>query len=146
MVDEAYPETLPYTTQLELDCARARSVAAWVTGPCGLLLVLASRQHMVVGMLGVLAMLAAVGWWMAARGGRKRAQQRAAWRLLLDRDQLTVSTAEGDFSIFHDAIRGVAMDDDTLQVVLTHENDAELRLDATWGGLGAVDLHAALFR
>jgi hypothetical protein len=43
-------------------------------------------------------------------------------------------------------VRSVALDEDTLQVVLQRESALELRVDATWGAMGAVDLNTLLRR
>lgn len=144
METPAAPLTLVYTTALEREFARARGVAALVTGPAGvLLLVVASGKWLLLG-LGVLCILASIGWLMAARAGSKRARERAWWRLLLTDEGLSVSTPQGEQHVPRARIEGVSLDDDTLQVVVSVPNEDELRLDATWGALGAVDLHARL--
>jgi hypothetical protein len=144
--DVSYPRALPYATQLERDFARARLLAALVTGPCGALLLLASRDRLILGVLGLLCVLASVGWLLAARGGRTRARARADWQLVLERDVLTLSTAEGVVRVLRSDVRSVALDEDTLQVVLQRESALELRVDATWGAMGAVDLNTLLRR
>ena len=144
MPTPAAPETLAYTTALEREFARARAVAALVTGPAGVLLLVVSSGSLLLGGLGVLCILAGVGWLMAARAGSKRARERASWCLLLTDEGLSVSTAHGERHVLRERIGGVTLDDDTLQVVVSVPNEDELRLDATWGALGAVDLHARL--
>ncbi|MCB9626207.1 MAG: hypothetical protein H6725_02415 [Sandaracinaceae bacterium] len=138
------PVTLPYATQVERDMVRARLVAALVTGPCGLLLLLASPGELVLFLLGALCVLASVGWLVAARRGRKRAVERAAWSLTLREDGLSVSTAEGTLDLPRANIVGMSLDDDTLQVVCALADGTELRLDPAWGSLGVVDLHSLL--
>ena len=139
-----YPLTLAYATRLEQDFARARLLAALVTGPCGALLLLASRGHLILGVLGLLCILAAAGWLLAARRGRVRARSRSTWELVLQEDLLTLSTTDGDVLVPLADVRSVALDEDTLQVVIRRESALELRVDATWGTLGAVGLHALL--
>lgn len=138
------PTTLSYATELERELARARGVAGLVTGPAGLaLLIVSSGQRLLQG-LGLLCILAGVGWLMAASAGRRRARERAAWRLALDDERLSVTTPEGERRIPRERITSVTLDDDSLQVVVGVADAEELRLDATWGTLGAVDLHALL--
>jgi len=144
MSPASLPLTLPYATDLEQDFARARLVAALVTGPSGVLLLLASGGTLVLGVLGLLCLLAGVGWLMAARRGRVRARERAAWRLVLDETELRFSAEHGDQRVLRSEIEAVTLDDDSLQVVVTTGGADELRLEATWGALGVVDLHALL--
>lgn len=140
----ALPLTLPYATSVERDFARARLIAALVTGPAGVLLLLASSGRLLLGALGVLCVLAGIGWLMAARGGNKRARERASWRLVLNDEALLVSTPDGEQGFLRERIESLTLDDDRLQVVITSAGAAELRLEATWGTLGVVDLHALL--
>lgn len=62
------PQHLAYATHVERDLARARFVAALVTGPAGVLLLLTTHRHAILGVVGLLCVLAALGWAMAARG------------------------------------------------------------------------------
>jgi hypothetical protein len=138
------PLTLPYATRVERDFARARFVAALVTGPAGVLLLMASGGELVLGVLGLACVLAGIGWLVAARRGLGRARERAAWQLSLSEERLSFSTETGDQHVPRSGIEALALDEDTLQVVVTAENMDELRLEATWGTLGVVDLHALL--
>lgn len=144
MTAPALPLTLPYAVGLEQDFARARLIAALVTGPAGVLLLLASAGRLVLVVLGGLCVLAGIGWLMAARGGSRRARERASWRLELTDGRLSVSTATGEHEVPRERIEALALDDDRLQVVITVPGAEELRLEATWGTLGVVDLHALL--
>lgn len=144
MTAPALPLTLPYAVSVERDFARARLIAALVTGPAGVLLLLASSGRMVLGVLGVLCVLAGIGWLMAARGGNRRARERVGWRLELTDERLSMSTATGEQAVTRKRIEALTLNDDRLQVVITVPGAEELRLEATWGTLGVVDLHALL--
>lgn len=138
------PLTLPYATRVERDFARARAVAALVTGPAGVLLLVASGGELVLGVLGLACSLAGVGWLVAARRGLRRARERVSWQLSLSEEALALDTEQGEQQVLRSHIRTLTLDDDRLQVVVTREGTDELRLEATWGTLGVVDLHALL--
>jgi hypothetical protein len=144
MQPPSLPLTLPYATRVERDFARARMVAALVTGPAGVLLLIASGGELVLGVLGLACVLAGIGWLVAARRGLQRARERASWRLLLSEEALSLSTENGDQRVLRNHIHALSLDEDRLQVVVTAEDTDELRLEATWGALGVVDLHALM--
>ena len=56
----------------------------------------------------------------------------------------SVGTAAGTIDVPRTNIVSISLDDDTLQVVCALADSTELRLDPTWGSLGAVDLHGLL--
>lgn len=137
--------TLPYSTANERSTSRARSVAGAVTGAAGAWLALVSWQAQRWGLvaLGLIGCLACVGWWIAARRGRRRVGLAQSWRLIADEAGVRAS-GSAVTSRSWSQIAEVHVDEETLEVVLDGPPEATdiapLRIAPCWGGLGAYQL------
>lgn len=142
-MSEERPIVLELLSDAELPDARLRLFAAALTGPGALVVLSVGSPGPVRTVLGLVGLLASVGWLATYRGARRRAGHVIAVLTLTARDFRWEKGAEV-IAEPYGAIAEIDLGDDAASLVVVLRDGRRFVLEPGYGGLGTVSLHTLL--
>lgn len=137
------PLRLGLDVKAEGSVGRLRLFAAVIAGLASVAILVGRRDTPAV-VLGVLGLLASLGWVMAFRGARKRRGEAADYFLELGAEELVLATGATPRRVAYQDVLDAEVDEDRLVVALTLIGGGRMEIPPLFAGHGLYELETLI--